>query len=941
MSKILAVADVHIHDYTSRNPSNKYRLYQGSRIVAQNIIDVAKKEGCDYIVLAGDLVERSVIRPYIQAEVKLFLDTVMSNFKEGWIIWGNHDLDSKSVNQTVDDAVLGVMLPSNLHYAHQSIINFEGNKIGFCNWMPKFDLSWIPTKVDILFTHATICYDPNGGVYESQELDENKFDIAFCGDIHRMAQRGKYVSIGCTQRCKLGDSPDSSGIVLDCSTKKWDWVNLNPNDNLMKFAITDDLDKEGYEDTTNTWYVYKSDAGIFGSDSPNVKIDTWTEIESLITEAVIKSGLQSIHTEVLRNISNIDESEVDFGFELKKLHCENWRSITDATIDFRKGDKIYLSGANGSGKSSLLSALKFAFMDCSSTQGLVSLKPFVQYGKQHCLTEIEFSFQGNEYKLRRGTKEWGLWINGEEQKYNNKRSFEEDVRNRFKFIEYLNDALLFDSEHHRFIGGISGERKTEIMSKFLKLDRIDTLHNTSQIMLDNTKKDRQSWTTKINEVEKILGYIQEKLNLITLPELNRQQLENLKREGLEIQRKNKLWNEYITKTASLQGKIQTYNNTLSGLQEKQKTFRNQLIIDNEISSINSEIQTLNGRLVELGNLRVNLEYKTRECNNLRSEGNSAWMEAKSLGLGRRCNVCGQEIKTTEAIENHRQELLKKVNDLKPVIDSLQQEIDNLKYQINNSSQEYNNINSEIQRLNSEISNRMTEKNIIENTNRDILNYSRLLENAQSELNSLGVVEKIELPSDFMERMAGIESGINSWIQYESGKKDLDLKVLELNNLTQEVQKIDQYLQALDAYNKLTGPIGVIYEAIINKLKDSFSDNNVTYTVARVGKGNREHLSLIPMFKKGREEIEYYSCSSGERTLLDIHLLDKLITSAGILVLDETLKNLDPERLDLVLDIIKNMNVGVLILTSHSEGISNFYNKIISLSINDKGLTEIN
>lgn len=941
MSKILAVADIHINDYSSRNPSNKFRLYQGSRTVAQNIIDVGKKEGCDYIVFCGDLVEKSVIRPYIQAEVKLFLDTVMSNFKSGMIIWGNHDLDSKSVNQTIDDAVLGVMLPSNLHYAHQSIIDFEGNKIGFCNWMPKFDLSWIPSKVDILFTHATICYDPNGGVYESQELDESKFDVAFCGDIHRRAQLGKYVSIGCAQRCKLGDSPEASGIVLDCSTKKWDWVNLNPNDNLLKFDITDDLEKEGYDDTNNTWYVYKSDAGIFGSSGPNVKIDTWTEIETLITEAVIKSGLQSIHTEVLNNINNIDESEVDFSFELKKLHCENWRSITDATIDFRRGDKIYLSGANGSGKSSLLSALKYAFMDCSSTQGLVSLKPFIQYGKPHCMTEVEFSFQGSEYKLRRGTKEWGLWINGEEQKYNNKRAFEEDVRNRFKFIEYLNDALLFDSEHHRFIGGISGERKTEIMSKFLKLDRIDVLNHTSQIMLDNVKKERLSWTGKINELEKIIGYIQEKLNLITLPELTRQQLEDLKREGLEIQRKNKLWTEYLTKTATLQGKIQTYNNTLYDLREKQKTFRDPSLIDQEINSINAEIQRLNGRLVDLGNIRVNLDYKNREYETLRSEGNNAWIEAQNLGLGRRCNVCGQEIKTTEAMETHRQELLKKVNDLKPRIKALQDEIKELTYLRDNSSQEYDNINLEIRRLNSEVSNRMTEKSIIANTQKDILNYTRLLDSVQSELNSLGVVEKVELPSDFMEKMSGLESGINSWIQYETGKKDLDLKLLELSKLTEEVGKIDLYIQALDAYNKLTGPIGVIYEAIINKLKDSFSDNNVTYTVVRVGKGNREHLSLIPMFKKGKEDIEYFSCSSGERTLLDIHLLDKLITSAGILVLDETLKNLDPERLELVLDIIKNMNVGVLILTSHSEGISNFYNKTISLSINDKGLTEIN
>lgn len=942
MSKILAIADVHIHDYPSRNPNNKFRLYQGSRTVAQNIIDVAKREGCEYIVIAGDLIEKSVIRPYIQAEVKLFLDTVMSNFKEGWVIWGNHDLDSKAASQTIDDAVLGVMLPPNLHYAHQTVIDFEGNKIGFCNWMPKFDLSWIKSKVDILFTHATISYDPNGnGIYESQELDESKFDLAFCGDIHRRAQKGKYVSIGCTQRCKLGDSDESSGIILDCSTKKWDWVNLNPHDNLIKFAITDDLDKEGYEESTNTWYVYKSDAGILGSDGPNVKIDTWSEIETLITEAVIKSGLQGIHTEVLKNISNIDESEVDFSFDLRKLHCENWRSITDATIDFKKGDKIYLSGANGSGKSSLLSALKYAFMDCGSTQGLPSLKPFIQTGKSQCLTEVEFGFQGNEYRLRRGTKEYGLWINSEEQKYNNKRSFEEDVRNRFKFIEYLSDALLFDSEHHRFVGGISGERKTEIISKFLKLDRIDTLHNTSQIMLDNTKKDRLSWTNKIGETEKILGYIQEKLNLIVLPELTKQQLENLKMEGLEIQRKNRLWNEYVTKTATLQGKIQTYNNTLDNLREKQKTFRDQRVIDREIELINVEIQKLNNRLVDLGNIRVNLEYKTREWNNLRTEGNNAYLEAKNLSVGRKCSTCGQEIRTTEAIENHRQELLRKVEELRPQIEAIYSEVLELTNLRDNSNQEYSSINSDIQKLNSEVSKRMTEKSIIDNTNRDIQNYIQLLEKTQLELNSLGTVEKVELPSDFMERMASIESGINSWNQYESNKRDFDLKTLELGNLTAEVQKIDQYLSALDAYNKLTGPIGVIYEAIINKLKDNFSDNNVSYSVSRVGKGNREHLSLIPMFKKGREEIEYGYCSSGERTLLDIHLLDKLITSAGILVLDETLKNLDPERLELVLDIIKNMNVGVLILTSHSEGITNFYNKTISLSINDKGLTEIN
>ena len=102
MSRILTVADIHINDYANRNPENKFRLYQGSRTVANNIIKVGNQENCDIIVLAGDIVEKFLVRPYIQSEVKYFLDTIMSNFNYGFIIWGNHDLDNKSADRIAD-----------------------------------------------------------------------------------------------------------------------------------------------------------------------------------------------------------------------------------------------------------------------------------------------------------------------------------------------------------------------------------------------------------------------------------------------------------------------------------------------------------------------------------------------------------------------------------------------------------------------------------------------------------------------------------------------------------------------------------------------------------------------------------------------------------------------------------------------------------------------
>ena len=84
---ILITSDIHINDYPNKNPKEKYRLYQ-SRIVAQNIIEEGKKNNANIIVFAGDVLEKAINRPYVQAEVKLFLDTVMKEFRVGYIIWG-------------------------------------------------------------------------------------------------------------------------------------------------------------------------------------------------------------------------------------------------------------------------------------------------------------------------------------------------------------------------------------------------------------------------------------------------------------------------------------------------------------------------------------------------------------------------------------------------------------------------------------------------------------------------------------------------------------------------------------------------------------------------------------------------------------------------------------------------------------------------------------
>ena len=319
MSKILAIADIHIHDYPQRNPSDKYRLYQDRR-VAQNIIAAGKREGAEILVIAGDIVENFLNRPYVQAEVKGFLDTLMREFKVGYIIWGNHDLDNKGNDQDFIDCCLSVMLPPNLYYADKREVTIDNSRIAFSNWRPTFDLSWINGTVDVLFTHATICYSPGTEQFKSQDLDQTKFNLAICGDIHRAASIGKFVSIGIPQRCKMSDSDKQTGVIYDCVTKQYKWVDLNPSNNLMKFQYSTDQDKEGWDSNSGIWTVYKPNNHTISSDGTvDIVVPAWQEVDNLIKYIIDANNLQRIHGEVLKSISDIDSKEVDFNIIITRF----------------------------------------------------------------------------------------------------------------------------------------------------------------------------------------------------------------------------------------------------------------------------------------------------------------------------------------------------------------------------------------------------------------------------------------------------------------------------------------------------------------------------------------------------------------------------------------------------------------------------------------------
>ena len=945
MSKILAIADVHIHDYPHRNPTPMYRLYQGSRIVSKNILDVAKKEGCEYLALCGDIIEKSIIRPYVMAEVYGFLHTVASGFKEVYIIWGNHDQDNKSSDQDITDSCLGLFLPPNVHYMHQKTITIDGTLIGFNNWQPEIDLSWIQGKVDILFTHARICYTQDSDLYQSQYLDESKFDIAFCGDIHKPGTIGKYVSIGIPQRCKMSDGEACTGVVVDCQKKSWEYTNLNPSDNLMKFQYTSSPELEGWNSEKGVWSIYKPDTSEIIDPTAGIKVSGWEKIESLVDDAIRQAGLQEIHKGVLGSIKNIDAGEVDFNFVPISFHCKNWRSIDEVTMYFNEGDKILIQGENGSGKSSLLSAIKYAFCDTKSTPGLSSLKPFIQFGTKDCMTEIEFWYQGNKCKIRRGTKDYGLWINDEPLKYSCKGDFEKDCRLRFPFIEYM-EVMIHDQDHNQFIGNLSGERLAEIISKAFKLDRIDTYNETAEVLLDSLQKDSSGWISKIEESKKLLGFIESKLGLLVLPKYSKEELLYRKNEGLEMQRKNSEWNQFLSSSSRLQATIDRYTEDLEGYRIQSAKFQDPNIIDTEISSLRTNLGELQEKLVQLGGIRNQISQIESEKQRVGMEGSKLKAEFQGIDPDKTsvCPTCGQIIpvtsETKEALGRKKKELWDRLQEKANEFRRLTQKLEELKATQKNSSDEYEKINSEINQVNFRISELLTQKNYQSQVQESIKKTQKSLEDMKKQLLQLGAPPRVELPEGFMSKMSEIETSLGIWDSWESLQKDKLQEEQKISEYEKEIQGNLEISDKLKAYIKLTGPTGVIYKEIMEKLVSQFNDNLVNYEVDVREFRKVDHLTLIPQYFNNGNWISYEACSGGQKTVLDIHFLSKIISRIGILILDEFLKHLDPSNHDICLEMISGMSIGCTFISSHMESIQAFNNKTCKLSLNSSGLTQI-
>ena len=393
-----------------------------------------------------------------------------------------------------------------------------------------------------------------------------------------------------------------------------------------------------------------------------------------------------------------------------------------------------------------------------------------------------------------------------------------------------------------------------------------------------------------------------------------------------MQQKWIAYNNFMTKTANLKASKKTQEDRIVELETKIKEFRDPKLIQSEKQERESYISQISQKFQELSDVKM--------------EGKRLFYDREDLNKKKICPSCGQPIKNSESLEQHKAELDKRISELLIQQDNIYKYFSKLGLgrEIIDSKGGFAGI---VSGYNQEIASRIAELDGQRRTYQELEQAKKNLSFVKSQIDSIGEEpEKIELPDNFMEVMGKIEADLSIWNEYNSLCKDKLDAESKMKNCEKELISLQNEITDISDYIKLTGTTGKIYEEIMNRLANQFTDNQVKYEVMVYKFRNKDHLDLASYFINNGNQVGYQACSSGQQTVLDINFLSKIVTGMGLLVMDEFLKHLDPLNHDMCIDAVSQMNIGCVMLSSHMESIAAFNNKSIKMELNESGITKL-
>lgn len=871
--KIIVLADIHIDDYRSDIPGSRLSNYLK---LAEIVRDKTKELKSDWIFIAGDIFNRPVSPPHVVNVVRQFFDILLESGARIAFITGQHDQNVKEL-ESLKDTYLGVFCDNKVLYADRKSLTIEGTKIYFENYTRSQVVD--PEKeCDVFISHVTL---------GMQKVNNSKFKLGVFGDIHAEVDIDNMHSV-CPPICiHAHEKPEGViGILtVGIPEPKFERFEYDP-----EFKIFPKLEREYRE--------VKSKADLSEADREVIDIlrcdhDFYSEVNDIVN----KLDLSEIHRDV--DLSHAPEP-ISLDFKIKEVYARNFRSIEDACFSIDQlGKVIFISGKNGSGKTSIIEAMFVALLGDRNLEKKYQSKWSSSEG---VMVGVKLTYKGSDYEICRGSGWTKFIVNGEEVTKANKTALEGYI---YETLPFLNLVWMFyiKTYEHFF-----DKDRISLVKKCFNLDVFDHFYNQGKLILSNTK----SRLSKALEKNSLLKgrHEQEKVQLNSI-------IENLKKydtvdvsELDSIMSKLNELRETLTKRALTKGKVETLKSQKEALRTSAKELPSRQVLEQYKKD-----------LEEADKLSLKIRLAKRNIQNLESTLNALKIVT--------CPKCGEQIQVGgEAKANLESRLAETKVELESCQELFKRIFDkNIPYTL-----------SEVQDL-------IVEAGKLESTKVQLDKISFDLETEYANLRELdSLLEDLPQERDLQNKVVMIEKKkmlLQSKLESESNIQNIiaDAKICkqERTELQLKLEKCEKYIMLFDMKNLDSLP----YKLLV-KISEFLSTDKIRFrTYSQQANGNLI-LDISCELKVGDEFINYDTCSHGQKAVMDFFILSRfleLLNITGIVAIDEGLSVLDPDWYDGTCETIRDLNTYNVFITSHQLGFA-YYDSLITCTLQDNGRTTV-
>lgn len=618
-----------------------------------------------------------------------------------------------------------------------------------------------------------------------------------------------------------------------------------------------------------------------------------------------------------------------------KLILENFRCHDSKVFKFKDDMMNVITGINGSGKSTILEAILFVLYDIRKPQTI---------GKKKCSVIMK-------HKDRTITRSKSPNILHVKYKDDNKTiNIEGDIGQDYINMIYGNKETFLSSSYIR-----QGERNyilngnINVLSSLVQLDISDTM-NKIKCNVKELKSDILRLRTKIDVLKDQIKDVDMNIDEIEydIDDIDKR-LKKLKNDIISLNKVESLRNDIISDSNidDMKSELKDieniinkkpYRDLVSDRVRYESLIKN---IDFDIKDIDNVKSDMKSKLLILKNKKSIIQSINIDITEILDQINIIENDCDSQCELYSCPSCRTKLKFEDnklslpKYKNHKRLLeLKRYKDelLKCDID-----IDNTETLKHNDEylkeisilsktlmNEYNNIN-DIMKLNINYDEYVDERLYTKSMKRKtVIDYK--LKRHKDAMREIEDIKCSDVNIDDIESEIRRLKRIRNMLNIIDSNKKIEHQIKRLQS------KYDKKSTLLDTYNVLKMNVQKAQHMYIQNYVDNinsrlndyisnvFNDISVSLTTTKKNKTNQNERMLLNMnIMKGVDEFDIDCLSHGQISKLSICLMLVMseILNHNIIILDETLSNIDEETRDIILDMLKSTGKTV-ILVSHTQ-----------------------